>query len=153
MIIGTTDLAEVATAVRDLVKDWPAIKDINATVELGEVVNEDPGRCPWVGVYPLRSSFPPRVLGLGGGFRAQEIEFVVMCQQTHPTEGESALQLLGALVQMVTSALLTDPSLKGTVQTLGDAFDVELLGTKKLNDQLLQTAAIRGVGRTTVSGG
>ena len=37
-------------------------------------------------------------------------------------------------------------------QTLGD-FEVEFLGTRKLNDQVLQTAAIRGVGLTTVSGG
>jgi hypothetical protein len=152
MNITTADIAECALAIQQLLKDSQDMQDIGATVDLAEPENEDQSRCPWVGVYPLRTPFPTRTLGMGAGFRAQNNEFVLICQQTHPNDGAACLALLGELVQAVTSAILSDTTLKGTVQTLGD-FEVEFLGTRKLNDQVLQTAAIRGVGLTTVSGG
>jgi hypothetical protein len=152
MNITTSDVSEQVFAVRDLLKDSQAMQDIEANVQVAEPINEDPSRCPWVGIYPLRMPFPPRTLGMGGGFRAQNTELVLVCQATHPNDGEGCLQSLGTLVQAVTSAILTDPSLKGTVQMLGD-FEVEFLGTLKQNDSIMQTATIRAVGQTTVSGG
>jgi hypothetical protein len=152
MIITTQDIGSFAQAIVTLLKDSQAVQDIGATVELAEPVNEDPSRCPWIGVYPLRTPFPPRSLGFGGGFRGQNNEFVVVCQQSDPLKGEDCLVALGLLVQAVTSALLSDTTIKGTVQTLGD-FEVDFLGTLKLNDAILQTATVRAVGLTTVSGG
>lgn len=152
MSIITNDIGACMMAVRDLLKDSQDVQDIAANIELAEPVNEDPTRCPWIGIYPLRTTFPTRTLGMGGGFRAQNNEFVVICQHTHANDGATCLALLGELVQAVTGVLLSDPTLKGTVQMLGD-FELELLGTLKQNDAIMQTASIRAVGLTTVSGG
>lgn len=152
MNILTQDMAEVARAVQSLLKDSTDVQATEAKIELAGPVNEDPSRCPWVGVYPLRCPFPTRTLGMGGGFRGQNPEVVLMCQTSHQTDGEACLDSLGVLVKAVANAILSDPSLKGTVQMLGD-FEVEFLGVLKFNDAIMQTASIRAVGLTTVSGG
>jgi len=152
MSILTADMAAILFAVRDLLKDSQVVQDIGAKVEVGEPVNEDPDRCPLIQLFPLRTPFPSRALGMGGGYRAQNNEFVVLFQQAHPLDGAACLELLGKLVQAGTSVLLSDPSLKGTVQMLGD-FDVDYLGVTKTNETIMQTATLRAVGLTTVSGG
>lgn len=152
MNILSADMGECMLAVRDLLKDWQAVQDIGATVDLAEPVNRDPSRCPLIQVFPLRMAFPLRTMGLGSGYRGQNNEFVILCQQSHQSEGAECLRLLGQLTQAATSALLSDPSLKGTVQTL-DEFSVDMLGVLKVNDAIMQTASIRVVGLTTVSGG
>lgn len=152
MIITTANMAEMLQAVRDLLKDSQAIQDIGAGVDLAEPLNEDPSRCPLIQIFPMRIPFASRVAGMGAGYRAQDNEFLVQFQASHPNEGEACLEALGVLVQAGTSALLTDPTLKGTVATIGD-FEVEFSGAAKINDALMQTAILRVVGQTTVSGG
>lgn len=152
MSILTGDVSDCMIAVRDLLKDWPAVQDIDAAVDLAEPVNRDPSQCPRIQVFPLRAAFPSRTLGLGAGYRGQNNEFVVLCQQSHQSDGAECLRLLGQLTQAATSALLSDPTLKGTVLTL-DEFQVDFLGVLKVNDSIMQTASIRAVGLTTVSGG
>jgi hypothetical protein len=152
MNIVTQDIAEVVDAVTTLLKDSLDVQDIGANVELAEPINEDPSRCPWVGVYPVRCAFPARVSGYGSGFRYQEPEFYVVCQEDHASDGAACLASLGKLVKAVTGAILSDTSLRGTVLTLGE-FDLEFGGYQKVNDAIMQTATIRVVGQTTVSGG
>jgi hypothetical protein len=152
MIITTIDPIATARAIVAILKDSPALQDKQALVERGEPLNEDPGKCPWIGVYPLRVPFPSRTLGMGGGFRAENPEFAVVFQTTHPNDGAACQDELGELVRGGTSALLSDPSLGGTVAMLGD-FEVEFNGERKINDSILQVATLRVVGLTTVSGG
>jgi len=152
VIITTQNVAEVAFAVESLVKDSQAVQDIDPQIEVAEQINEDTGRCPWVGIYPARSAFPPRGAGFGAGFRYQNPEVFVVCQEQHANDGRACLEKLGELVKAVTGAILSDFSLKGTVQMTTD-FDVEFSGYQKVNDAIMQTATIRVVGQTTVSGG
>jgi hypothetical protein len=153
MIITTVDIASVARGITEILKDSQTLQDIGVKhTKRAAPLNEDPSRCPWIGVYPIRTPFPPRALGMGSGYRAQDNEFVVICQVSHPNDPEACQDRLGLVVQAVTSALLTDPSLKGTVQTLGD-FEVTFDSYQKVNDSILQSATVRGVGLTTVSGG
>src|SRR5688572_10891233 len=98
MNILTADMAEMLIAAEELLKDSQAVQDIGAKVEVGEPVNEDPDRCPLIQLFPLRTPFPPRTLGMGGGFREQRNEFVVQFQQSHPNDGKACLGLLGLLV-------------------------------------------------------
>jgi len=151
-VITTQNVAEVAFAVESLVKDSQAVQDIGPQIEVAEQINEDTGRCPWVGIYPARSAFPPRGAGFGAGFRYQNPEVFVVCQEQHANDGRACLEKLGELVKAVTGAILSDFSLKGTVQMTTD-FDVEFSGYQKVNDAIMQTATIRVVGQTTVSGG
>lgn len=135
-----------------MLKDWQAMHDINPRIERAAPINRDPSRCPWVGVYPTRSLFPQRTLGLGGGYRGQENEIIVICQASHPNDPAACQDRLGLLVQSAVDALLSDPTLKGTVLTLGD-FEVVLDSYEKVDDTILQSATVRAVGLTTVSGG
>lgn len=152
MNITTQDMAAVAIAVDSLLKDSQAVQDIDPNIDVAEPINEDPSRCPWVGIYPARCSFPSRGAGFGAGFRYQNPEVFVLCQQQHSNDGRACLELLGELVKAVTGAILSDFSLKGTIQMTTD-FDVEFSGYQKVNDAIMQTATIRVVGQTTVSGG
>lgn len=152
MIISSVDFASVARAATEMVKDSQAIQDIGANVERAEQVNVDPSRCPWVGIYPTRGYFPPRTLGFGAGFRGQEPELILICQATNPNDGAACQDSLGELVKAVADAILSDPSLKGTVLTLGD-FEVSFDAYDKVDDVIMQSATIRVVGQTTVSGG
>jgi hypothetical protein len=141
-----------ARAIQQILKDHADVQAIDPKIERAEPINEDPSKCPWVGIYTLRVPFPSRALGFGGGYRAANPEYSLICQTTHPLDGAVCQDLLGELVKAVTSALLSDPSLKGVVQMLGD-FEVDFLGTAKVNESILQTASVRVVGLTTVSGG
>lgn len=152
MIIASVDFAAVARAVTDMVKDWQVIQDIGAKIERAEPVNEDPSRCPWVGIYPTRGTFNSRALGFGGGFRYQQPEVIAICQASNQTDGAACQDSLGELVKAAVDAILSDPSLKGTVLTLAD-FEVSFDVYQKVDDQIMQSATIRVVGETTVSGG
>lgn len=152
MIISSVDFAAVARAVTDMVKDWQAIQDSGAKVERAEPVNEDPSRCPWVGIYPTRGAFDSRAIGFGAGFRYQRPEVIAICQTSNQTDGAACQDSLGELVKAVTDAILSDPSLKGTVLMLSD-FEVNFDAYQKVDDQIMQSATIRVVGETTVSGG
>lgn len=153
MIIQAVDFAEVARAVEQMLKDSQAMQDIGAKVERAEPINEDPSKCMngWVGVYPTRGLFPARTLGLGAGYRGQEPEVIAICQATHPNDGASCQDSLGVLVQAVTSAILSDPTLKGSVLTLND-FEVTFDDYRKIDDVIMQSATVRVVGATTVGG-
>lgn len=150
-MITAVDFAEVARAGEQMLKDSQAMQDIEAKVERAEPVNEDPSRCPWVGVYPTRGLFPIRTLGLGAGYRAQEPELIFICQASHQSDGAACQDSLGILVQAVTSAILSDPTLKGTVRTLND-FEVTFDRYDKVDDVIMQSATVRVVGATTVGG-
>jgi hypothetical protein len=152
MNIITVDPIAGARAIVEILKDHQGVQDIDPGIDRAEPINEDPSKCPWVGVYPLRVPFPTRALGYGAGFRAENPEYSIICQTSHPNDGAACQDQLGELIKAVTSALLSDTTLKGTVQMLGD-FEVDFLGTAKVNDSILQTASVRVVGLTTVSGG
>lgn len=152
MNIITVDPIAGARAIVQILKDHADVQAIDPNIERAEPINEDPSRCPWVGVYTLRVPFPTRALGYGPGFRAENPEYTVICQTTHANDGGVCQDELGELIKAVTSALLSDTTLKGAVQMLGD-FEVDFLGTAKVNEAILQTASVRVVGLTTVSGG
>lgn len=152
MIISSVDFAAVARAGEQMVKDWQAVQDIQAKVERAEPVNVDPSRCPWIGIYPTRGTFPSRALGFGAGYRGQEPEFIAICQASNANDGAACQDSLGELVKAVTDAILSDPTLKGTVLTLAD-IEVSFDSYDKVDDVIMQSATVRVVGQTTVSGG
>jgi len=154
VIISSTDFAAVARAATEMVKDWQVIQDRGVIVERAEPVNVDPSRAAsgWVGIYPTRGTFDPRTLGFGGGFRYQRPEFIAICQASNQSDGAACQDSLGELVKAVADAILSDPTLKGNVLMLAD-FEVSFDAYEKVDDVIMQSATIRVVGETTVSGG
>lgn len=103
----------------------------------------------WVGIYRDGIQYPLRTLGMGSGYRMQQIRLYLLVQESDPTSGSECEDRLERLLQKVVGVLLSDPSLKGTVNTLDD-FSVSYRGF--INDGMyLQMARIDFTGLIPVS--
>lgn len=120
-----------------------------ATIERSAEINELPHLCPWIGIYRNGVEYPVRTLGMGNGFRGQRISLVVMCQQADATSGVECEQRLEQLLVDVIAALLADPTLNGTVDTL-DEFQVQYVDYLQTDSGYVQTAGVYFTALTTV---
>lgn len=118
--IASVNVGTITDALVAWLKSWPDLADAGATVEDSEPVNDQPDRCPWVGVYRSRCDFQQRALGLGSGYRMQRVSIALALTASSVDSGKDCKDRLEALVQMVTSALCTNESLSGTVQALDE---------------------------------
>lgn len=142
MKIKTINAADVQRALGAILNEWAGLMDTpHLSILHGEEINRDENACPWIGVYCIGSDFPPRTTGFGVGMRYQHIRFMVVCQHTSANSGAECTARLEDLVQKVTSAVLSDPSLKGTVNAL-DSFAVRYPEWGKSNGIYIQTAAV-----------
>jgi hypothetical protein len=116
--------ADVTAALVTQIKQFPDVYDLTAVVESNEPVNADAGRCPWVGVYETRQSLSIRTLGLGSGFRMQRIELAVVMTEASFNTGREAEEKLERLIAATCGAILSDPSIRGTVEVTTDPFQI-----------------------------
>ncbi len=147
MTITPVNVSDVTEKIVEILKDNAELSD--ATIERSEEVNEIPGRCPWICVYRAGVDYPIRTLGLGAGYRRQRIEFIIYAQQADGTDAEECEVLLEQLIVHVISALLSDPTLGGKVDTL-DEFSVRYVDYDKTENGYMQTAAIYFTAITSV---
>lgn len=145
--IKPVNVAAITEKIVEILKDYPALQD--ATIERSEEVNEIPGRCPWISVYRSGVEYPLRTLGLGAGFRRQRIEFIIYAQEADGTDAEECEIRLEALIVSVVGALLSDPTLRGAVDTI-DEFSVRYVDYDKTETGYMQTAAIYFTAITSV---
>ena len=148
MNIRPINVADVTQAVADLLAEHPALSGVQ--VEQGEEINGSPTACPWLGVYRAGVKYPTRTLGIGAGFRRQEIELIVVAQASHPAAGKDCARELEDLLQHVIGALLSDPSLKGKVDIL-DEFEVRYPDYRRQDGRYFQTAFVYFTGVTNVT--
>ncbi len=139
--IATVDDVAVTDALVAWLREWPALVDMQATIDDAEPMNESPERCPWVGVYHSRTAFVPRTLGLGAGYRMQRLTIVLGLNCSSVDSGEDCKRRLGALVQAVTSALCSNESISGTVHTLED-IDIVRSNYAQVGGQFFQEAVV-----------
>lgn len=118
-------------------------------IERSAELNDVPGRCPWIGVYRFGVKYPLRTLGLGAGQRYERVALAVFVQHSDPSSGEECEDLLEGLIMNVVSALLSDPSLGGVVDTL-DEFEVSYLDYSQSDAGYMQTAGIYFTAITSV---
>jgi hypothetical protein len=142
MTILPVDVANIVSALLEQLKDAPALHDLGPTFERSAEPNEDPNKCPWICAYRIRVRYPPRTLGMGAGFRRQEVDLALMVQQSDGNSGEECEARLEGLVQATVGAVLSDPTLKGTVHTLAEEFDVQYPDWKVKDGEFMQTAII-----------
>lgn len=148
-VIQTINVGEVTKALEAWLKSWPGLLDIQATIERSEPVNESPDRCPWVGIYRARAGFPQRALGLGSGYRRQEVSLVLVLTESSTDSGEDCEDRLEALVQAVTSALCNNESISGTVNTLAE-IDVTYTDYTAVGANFFQQAVVSVTASTNV---
>ena len=85
---------------------------LTATIERGERINFDPGRCPWMGVYPGSVSSAPRTLGGGSSRWSSSMELQVVVQTcSFDNDGRSASDALETLIESMLQAIDNDLTL------------------------------------------
>ena len=140
MIIQPVSVSVVTQAVERILSADHRLAE--ATVTRSAEMNEDPGRCPWLGVYRSDCQFPSRTLGLGQGYRGQRIQIMILAQESDGGSGAACEDRLNALVDNAVSALLTDSTLGGAVLGIDD-FSVRYPDYRRVNDnEFMQTAMI-----------
>lgn len=150
MIIVPTNIANVTQAVFEMLRDAPDVGGKGVMVSRSEEPNETPTLHGWVGVYRDRIDYPTRTLGLGGGYRNQLIRLFLLVQATDASSGSECEDRLEELLQKVIGVLLSDPTLKGTVDTL-DEFSVIHQSYEKSGGMYMQKARIDFTGVIPVS--
>lgn len=137
---------DMTTAIQAMLR---ADTRLNGTdITRSELLNIDPSKCPWVGIYRNNSQFEVRALGYGAGARRQLTELVVFCQESDNDSGEEAEDLHETLVATVLDVLFSDTTLSGVVSTITLASIQYQLITDN-DDQLMHTAEIHIVAETT----
>lgn len=136
MTVIPVNVGDVMDALAAQIEAHPAVQEEDVTkVERCEPVPETEDRCPWIGLFRVKVSFTPRTLGAGAGFRRQLIRIAVGIAQSDPTSGAECEERLEKLVTAVVGAILSDPSIGGTVSTLAEDFELVYPAYQKLEDQ------------------
>lgn len=140
MKLTPQDVGRVSAGIVTFLQNTDDLADV--TFQRSEPLTKDPARCPWIGVYRSRVTYPSRTLGYGAGMRNQKLEYLLVVKQSDARSGENCEEALELLVQRVLSALLTDTTLNGLVSSIED-LEVRYPSYQQTADnQFMQTALI-----------
>lgn len=148
--ITPINVATVTDALMALLKDWPALENVN--VLRSEEINETPGECPWVGVYRENVDYPIRTIGFGSGMRDQKISLVIVAQESDGESGQKCEDRLESLLKEIIAAILTDVTIRGSVRVIEDV-KVRYEDYRKTGSSYMQTAAVYLTASTVVLAG
>lgn len=151
-MITPINTSTVTEAIEQQLREHIPLASLQPTIERSGT-NDDPNRCPWIGIYRISTQFPPRLLGAGAGVREQQLRFALAVQQSDFTSGEQCEVRLEELLAAVVGALLSDHTLRGTVLMLGEDFSVTYPDYKLKDGAYMQTAIIEftAVGRVSIT--
>lgn len=134
------NVAEVTQSVVDMLISDARL--VGVTVERSEEVNKTPNSEGWVGIYRAGIKYVTRAIGAGVG-RQQQVSLVVLTQRSDMRSGKDCEDALEDLNQRVLSVILTDESLKGTVDALDpNNFEIRYESYNKIGNLFMQTSAI-----------
>lgn len=151
MTIVPINFSEVTKAIEAMLDDAADIGQAGVIIERSEEINESPTKHGWIGIYPDQISFPLRTLGMGAGYRNQAIRPFLLVQESDLSSGAECEDRLEALLQKVVGVLLSDPSLRGTVQTLAEELTVRRVKFGKSEGVYMQMAQIDLIGLIPVT--
>lgn len=123
-MIIPTNVGQVSRAIQAMLNDHPSIGNEGVTIERSVEPPDDPGCEGYIGIYKGRCSLPIRTLGMGSGFRDHNLRFCLSVRMSGYEDGEECETALEDLLQHTVSCLLSDTSLRGTVENIG-VFEVE----------------------------
>lgn len=140
MKLTPEDVGRISAGIVAYLSSDVDLQDV--TMQRSERINKDPAKCPWLGVYRVRATYPSRTLGAGSGFRQQKLEYILIAQAANGRSGQDCEETLELLVRRVLSALLSDPTLNGLVQTFEDLEVRYPSYQQTASNQYMQTALI-----------
>jgi hypothetical protein len=125
ILIKALNVSTVAEALQQQLQEWPYMAANNVKVTRAAVLNKSQSDCPWIGIYRQGQSFEPRTLGLGNGYRRQNITFALVLQASSLKGGEDCELLMESLLSEAVSAICSDESIRGTCDCLSpDPFNI-----------------------------
>lgn len=150
--IQPQNVGAIERAIKAQLEASKALRGRDATIERDGEPNSSESDTPWVGIYRMAVDYPTRTLGLGSGYRYQLCEFVIICQESDASSASACADSLEDLVADVVAALLSDPTLQGTVDVI-DKFQISYPNYARNQDgsYFFQDAAIQFTARTTVT--
>lgn len=114
-IVDPYEVAEAAGHILQMDKDFSSqLSVISRDVCVNQYINEDPNRTPWCGVYLRDSAANPGAIPRGYKLNTN---FTVVLQAASLLHTESSEKLKN-LSKRAVIALLKNPTLKGTVETI-----------------------------------
>lgn len=149
MAVTVVNISSVTKALISMLTEDSKLSESNIAAMRAEVINEDPGMCPWVGVYRSGVRYSPRTVGAGPGAMKQTIDLILVVQQSDGTSGEQCEERLESLIADVTSVILTDTTVKGLVHALMGV-NISYDDYRVAGGQFMQTAVMRMTYETRV---
>lgn len=149
-MIVPINAALVTQAVVDIVKENPNLGGSGVRVERSEDPDQQPDGTGHIAIYRVRQRFPPRALGQGAGSRQQRISLVALISASNYASGADCEDALEQLLVYFCGALLSDVTLRGTVDYLSEEFEVDYDRYDKKGDIFVQTAAVYFTGLVNV---
>jgi hypothetical protein len=149
-VITPINVGDVTAALVAMLEEHPMIGNAGVTVDRSTEPPEDPGTSGYVGVFKGSMRFVPKTLGRGTGYREQNIRLALSIRMSGFEDGEEGEIALENLVVQVVSCLLSDTTLRGTVDNLGNDFEVQYPLLKDKEDEFLQIANVFFEGLTNV---
>ncbi len=117
----------VLEAIQNILVTDPELATVMNTnlIEIGELLNQDANRSPWIGIYPGNINNVPRTLGPGNFEATPTVEIIVMV--SHGRSAVECLTQLEAVKNIVTDLIKNDTTkLNNTIDILS-AFREEYL--------------------------
>lgn len=115
-MVVSKNISAITQAIEELLANDQDFED--TTVCRGEPLNTDPANCPWIGIYRRDLEYEPRTLGLGSGHRGYRGNIVIIAQTSSLASGASCEDELDALVRDIVDAILTDPTIRSSIEAL-----------------------------------
>lgn len=150
-MITPTNVSDVTGAVLAMLNEHPSVGNLGVLVERSAEPPEIPGPEGWIGIYKSSIEYPSRTLGMGSGFRQQRIKLVLHVKMSNYNSGEDCEVALEALLQQCVSCLLSDTSLRGTVDVLDTDLQVQYPSFDRNEQVWVQPANIFFTGLVNVS--
>lgn len=107
------DAATISRAVETAFKADPAFNAF--TVERSEWVNENPSRCPWLGIYRGGMDYSPETLGNGPDYWTGAMTLRLMVQAANYESGAAVEDELEGYVRDVIGKVFSDTTIRGSV--------------------------------------
>lgn len=150
-MIVPINVSDISAAVQAMLNQHPNIGNLNVQVERCAEPPEIPGPEGWIGIYKGLVEYPSRTLGMGTGYRQQRVKMAMQVRMSNYESGEECEVALENLLQQCLSCLLSDPSLRGTVDTLDTDLAVQYPSFEKGEDVWVQHANIFFTGVVNVN--
>lgn len=117
------DLSKITKALHSQLSNNIAVRNIFSGIVLGEVINSDPSRTPWIGIYRGKTTYEPRTLGSMNNWEAFPTAIIIM-QATDLRSAEKCEEVLEGYVKIVMDAVIEDTTIGGTVDII-TGFEIE----------------------------